>query len=291
MHSMTAFTRAQDQWGGYLYCWELKSVNHRYLDISFRLPETFRFMENALRYQLRDHMHRGKIDCQLKINDAIDSAPPSTLINTDLVSTLLKVSADLAAVHQLANDITVSSLLTWPGVFQQNQPDVNALQPQLERVFNDALEQLLVARRTEGNMLKNHIQSRIDLLKEEIRQTRSHVDLISLQTKEKLIARLHQLQLGVVEARIEQEIAMILIRFDVSEELDRLQTHLTEVERTIECDKVVGKRLDFLMQELNREANTLSSKSDSVVLTQQSGHDCLIIQSHFSKNQCCGNRV
>lgn len=267
-YSMTAFARTQDQSDGFLYCWELKSVNHRYLDCSFRLPENFRFMENTLRYQLRDHIHRGKIDCHLKISHAMDNTHPSMVVNTGLVNTLLNVAANLAAVHPLANDITVSNLLSWPGVLQSNEPDMNALQSQLERSFNETLEQLVVVRRTEGNALKNSIKSRIHLLQEEIKQTQSLVHLSSLQTKEKLLARLHQLELGVTEARIEQEIAMILIRLDVSEELDRLQTHLLEVERTLEYDKIVGKRLDFLMQELNREANTLSSKSDSIVLTQ-----------------------
>lgn len=266
--SLTAFARVQDQWGGYLYCWELKSVNHRYLDISFRLPDAYRCMENTLRYQLRDHLHRGKIDCQLKISDATDTAPPAMQMNAGLVDALLEVSAALAARYPLANDVTVNSLLTWPGVLQQSQPEMHTLQPQLERLFNEALEQLLIARHTEGNGLKIYIQSRIDLLKEEIRLARSLVALISQQTREKLMAKLHQLQLGVLESRIEQEIALILIRLDVTEELDRLQTHLTEVARIIECDTVVGKRLDFLMQELNREANTLSAKSDSAALTQ-----------------------
>lgn len=265
--SMTAFAIKQAQVEGYIYCWELKSVNHRYLESSFRLPEYLRFMENNLRHQLKDQIHRGKIDCSLKISEVKDNHESSMIINQELVRDLLNVSSYLASNYPLANDMTISHLLNWPGVLQSTLPDIDKLQPQIECTFNETLKLLLEARATEGSALKNHIKARIDLLKEEIRQAQSLVHLNSQQTKEKLLARLRLFQLEVSEARIEQEIAMILVRLDVSEELDRLQTHLLQVERTLECDKIVGKRLDFLMQELNREANTLSSKSDSSILT------------------------
>ncbi len=259
-HSMTAFARVQNQLGTSLLCWELKSVNHRYLDVSFRLPESFRFVEINLRNILRGQISRGKLECQLKVNDLTG--------DTGLVKALLGAGAALASSQQIANDVTVSHLLAWPGVIQISQPDAEALGQQVEQAFQGALTQLLAARLAEGNMLKEHVKTRLYLLNDELISARAQVALISGQTKEKLLARLHTIQMDVMDARIEQELALILARLDVSEELDRLQTHLNEVARTVECDDVAGRRLDFLMQELNREANTLSSKSDSVILTQ-----------------------
>ena len=263
-HSMTAFARVQNQYG---ICWELKSVNHRYLDVSFRLPESFRFLEINLRNLLRGQLSRGKLECQLKVNDLMGEHQ-SMVINTGLVKALLDAGAVLASSQQIADDLTVSRLLAWPGVVQTQQPDMESLGQQIEQAFQEALTQLLAVRLAEGSMLNEHIKARIRLLFDEIFSARAQVALTSGQTKEKLLTRLHTIQLDVMDARVEQEIALILARLDVSEELDRLETHLNEVARTIESDEGAGRRLDFLMQELNREANTLSSKSDSVVLTQ-----------------------
>lgn len=267
-HSMTSFARVQNQLGASQLCWELRSVNHRYLDVSFRLPESFRFMEANLRQILRGQVNRGKLECQLKVSDVSGNGQSMT-INTDLVNVLLEAGSALASNQHIANDLMVSHLLAWPGIIQISQPDIEVLGQQVEQAFQEALKQLLVARQTEGNMLKEHVLTRIQLLNDEIMRARAQVVLISGQTKEKLLARLHHIQIEVMEVRIEQEIALMLARLDVSEELDRLQTHLNEVSRILTCNEVAaGRRLDFLMQELNREANTLSSKSDSVVLTQ-----------------------
>lgn len=266
-HSMTAFARVQNQLGASVFCWELKSVNHRYLDVSFRLPESFRFIETTLRNIIRGQLSRGKLECQLKVND-LTSDNQSMVINTGLVNALLEAGERLASGHQIADDLTVSRILAWPGVVQPGQPDMDTLCQQVEQAFQNALTQLLAARLAEGSMLREHINVRLQLLNDEIMSARTQVALTAGLTKERLLARLRTIQLDVVDARVEQEIALMLARLDVSEELDRLQTHLNEVARTVECDDVAGRRLDFLMQELNREANTLSSKSDSVVLTQ-----------------------
>ncbi len=266
-HSMTAFAREQNQHAAILLCWELKSVNHRYLDVSFRLPDSLRFLEVRLRHLLRGQIHRGKLECVLKLNDMTEDNQ-SIVLNTGLVKALLDAGDLLASSRQIANDLTVSHVLAWPGIVQVSQPDLDALGQYVEQAFQCALKQLQSARLAEGNVLKEHIKTRVQQLKDEISRARAEVGLSAGQTKEKLLARLHSIQLDVMDARIEQEIALMLARLDVSEELDRLETHLNEVERTLDCDDVAGRRLDFLMQELNREANTLSSKSDSVVLTQ-----------------------
>ncbi|AWN73778.1 YicC/YloC family endoribonuclease [Legionella anisa] len=269
LQSMTAFSRVQKQIEEGHFCWEIKSVNHRYLDVSFRLPESFRFIEPQLRHLLRDKINRGKLECQLKFQDT-SADNQSMLINIGMVNALVNLSGKLAESHHLPNDLGVSRVLSWPGVLQANIPDVEVLGEHALSLFHDAVEQLRQMRTTEGSALKAHVEGRLSDLGQEIKKARSIVLMQTEQVKDKLLTRLHAVKLEVQEARVEQEIAFILTRIDVSEELDRLQTHLDEVNRTLNCDKIAGRRLDFLMQELNREANTLSSKSDSVELTRSS---------------------
>ncbi|MCL9682753.1 YicC/YloC family endoribonuclease [Legionella maioricensis] len=267
IHSMTAFARSQKQVDAGHLCWEIRSVNHRYLDVSFRLPESFRFIETHLRASLRDKINRGKLECQLKYQDT-SCNNQSMLINIGMVNALVDLSSKLTDSHHLANDLSVSHVLSWPGVVQSNPLDMEELGKQALQLFQDTVEQLSHTRLTEGQALKSHVTGRLQALSQEVERSKSVVATLANQTKDKLLTRLYAVQLEVPESRVEQEIAMILARLDVSEELDRLQTHIKEVGRTLECDKVAGRRLDFLMQELNREANTLSSKSDSIELTQ-----------------------
>lgn len=267
IHSMTAFARTQKQVNAGHLCWEIRSVNHRYLDVSFRLPESFRFLETQLRTLLKDKINRGKLECQLKYQDT-SSDNQSMLINIGMVNALVDLSSKLSTSHHLANDMTVSKVLSWPGVVQVGQLDMDELGQQAVLLFQDAVEQLSMARSGEGKSLKAHVEGRLQALELEVIRCKSIVTTLATQSKDKLLTRLNAVQIEVPESRVEQEIAMILARLDVSEELDRLHTHRVEVSRTLNCDKVSGRRLDFLMQELNREANTLSSKSDSVELTQ-----------------------
>ena len=266
-HSMTAFARSQKQLeSGYLY-WEIRSVNHRYLDVSFRLPEPFRFIENHLRAGLKDKIHRGKLECQLKYQDT-SADNQSMLINIGMVNALVDLGSKLAASHQLANDLTVSKVLSWPGIVQASQVDMEHMGQEAIALFQEAISQLISVRAVEGLALNAHIEERLQGLQQEISRCKSVIDSVAAHTKDKLLSRLHAVRFEVPEARVEQEIALILARLDVSEEIDRLLTHVHEVQRALNSDSVAGRRLDFLMQELNREANTLGSKSDSVELTQ-----------------------
>ncbi len=269
IQSMTAFARVQKQIDAGNLCWEIRSVNHRYLDVSFRLPEPFRFIETQLRTVLRDKVSRGKLECQLKYQDT-SSDNQSMLINTGMVNVLVDLSHQLSTSHHLANDLSVSHILSWPGVVQVSTPDVDVIAQNAQSLFAEAIEQLLQVRATEGTALKAHVDGRLQELANEVLRSRATVATQAEQIKDKLLTRLHAVQIEVSEPRVEQEIALIIARLDVSEELDRLQTHINEVSRTLNCDKIAGRRLDFLMQELNREANTLGSKSDSVELTQSS---------------------
>jgi uncharacterized protein (TIGR00255 family) len=264
---MTAFARSQKQVVTGLLCWEIRSVNHRYLDLSFRMPEPFRFIETALRALVRDKIGRGKLECQLKIQ-TINSNNQAMLINIGMVNALVDISTQLSTAHHLANDLSVSQVLSWPGVIQENSSDMDELGHVAIALFKETILDLRQARQVEGNALKEHVQVRLQCLELEVKRSRELVAQLAHQAKDKLLSRLHAVKAEVSEDRVAQEIALILARQDVSEELDRLQTHIKEVSRTLSCDTIAGRRLDFLMQELNREANTLSSKSDSVELTQ-----------------------
>ncbi len=267
IQSMTAFARVQREIDAGHLCWEIRSVNHRYLDVSFRLPESFRFLEPQLRSALRNKINRGKIECQLKYQDT-SANNQSMLINKGMVNALMHLSSQLASEYQLANDFSVSHMMQWPGVVQANQMDIDDLSQQILSLYTDAVDALGKVRATEGAALKAHLETRVQALNQQITLAQSIVGSIAKQTKDKLLTRLHTIRMDVSEARIEQEIALLLTRLDVTEELDRLSTHVTEVDRTLNNAALSGRRLDFLMQELNREANTLSAKSDSVQLTQ-----------------------
>ncbi|KTC95915.1 YicC/YloC family endoribonuclease [Legionella feeleii] len=266
-YSMTAFTRVQKQLDAGILCWEIKSVNHRYLDVSFRLPEVFRFLETSLRSMMRGKISRGKLECQLKFQSSTTDAQ-SIRIDDCLINSLIAAGNQLATTRQLPNDLTLSTILSWPGVIQTSQSDQEALSQQVELLFQETLAQLLAVRKSEGQALRLHIQSRLDKLQDEIKVAWQLVAPLTEQIKDKLLTRLHVLQLEVDKTRVEQELALQLARLDVTEELDRLQTHVVEVEKVLQREEAIGRRLDFLMQELNREANTLSSKSESVALTQ-----------------------
>ncbi|HAT8859508.1 TPA: YicC family protein [Legionella pneumophila subsp. pneumophila] len=266
IHSMTAFSRIQKQFDVGDFCWEIRSVNHRYLDVSFRLPESFRFLEAELRSLLRDKIHRGKLECHLKYKDtSCDNR--SMLINIGTINALVDLSSKLSASHHLANDMTVSQVLSWPGVVEANPLDMEELSQIALELFQKSIDKLCEVRAGEGRSLQAYVEDRLQALRQEVMKSKSIVVSMSAKTKDKLLTRLHELKMDVPETRIEQEMALLLAKLDVSEELDRLETHIAEVSRTLNAEKVTGRRLDFLMQELNREANTLSSKSDSAELT------------------------
>ena len=267
IHSMTAFSEVQFQSESMVLSWELRSLNHRYLDVSFRLPDSLRHIEARLRQGLRGKINRGKLDCQFKMND-VASEQSSIVANEPLIQGLLREGRRLSFEYSLADDIKLSDILAWPGVLEKKISVNEDLVDTIEQLFHQGLEQLLMGRRNEGAALEAQIQLRLPLLRQEIAAAReSSVSMLSV-ARQKLMKRLDDLNVKVGDTRLEQELAFILTRLDISEELDRLDAHVNEVELTLSRDESIGKRLDFLMQELNREANTLSSKSDSLRLSQ-----------------------
>jgi len=265
MYSMTAFARTATDAHGRHLVWEIKSVNHRYLETQFRLPDALRFIEHPLREIARNQLQRGKVDCTLRVESL--AAASAISINRGV---LLQV---LAAVEQVRRDapeignISPMDLLRWPGVLDDTPADDAALEATAKELFEQALADLLQARRREGEQLTRAICDRLDQIDALVAELKPLTGQFARQQKAKLDQRLADLQVNVDSARLEQEVALLAQRADVAEELDRLAIHVEEARANIRGHGPHGRRLDFLTQELNREANTLGAKS---VLAQTS---------------------
>jgi len=267
VHSMTAFSRQQveSEWGSLI--WEIRSVNHRYLEPSVRLPESFRSLENPIRKELREKLNRGKVECQLRFQ-TLATKQIDWQLNLELVSRLTKANSEIN--RKTGGDYLLSSLdiLKWPGVISDQSLDEEIFNQEALKLFEKALDDLIVSRKREGESLRSLLLKRIESIQSIVDSIRSKMPLIIIKQKENLLLRLEELKAEFEPTRLEQEIAMLAQKADVDEELDRLDSHLQEVKRVIDSDGQIGRRLDFLMQELNREANTLSSKSIVVETTQ-----------------------
>ena len=258
--SMTGFSRqdAKLEWGA--LTWEIRSVNHRYLEPHFRLPETLRALEQPLRERVRKQLHRGKLEATLHLQTGQGS---DTELGINLALAQQVANATLQINDLLTNAAPVSALelMKWPGVIQSQDVDADAVATEVLNLFDAALTQLLANRGREGAELKRFIEQRLDAIAEQVIEVRQLMPTILEGQREKLRTRLEELTAELDQERLEQEIVLLAQKADVDEELDRLDTHVTEVRRTLNQKGAIGRRLDFLMQELNREANTLSSKS------------------------------
>ena len=267
VHSMTAFSRQQleREWGS--LTWEIRSVNHRYLEPSVRLPENFRNLENPIRKQLRDKLYRGKIECQLRLR-TVESNQIDWHLNLDLISQLTKANSEIN--NNIGGDYKLSSLdiLKWPGVISDQSIDEEIFNKEAMGLFEKALDDLMVVREREGASLRDAILKRIASIQGIIDSIQANMPSIILKQKENLLNKLEDIKAEFEPTRLEQEITLLAQKADVDEELDRLNSHLQEAKRVLDSGGQIGRRLDFLMQELNREANTLSSKSIVVETTQ-----------------------
>ena len=267
VYSMTAFSRQQleHEWGS--LTWEIRSVNHRYLEPSVRLPENFRSLENPIRRQLRDKLYRGKIECQLRVR-TVEANQIDWQLNLDLISQLTK--ANLEINNNIGGDYKLSSLdiLKWPGVISDQPIDEEIFNKEAMGLFEKALDDLMVVREREGASLRDAILKRIASIQRIIDSIQAKMPSIILKQKENLLNKLEDIKAEFEPTRLEQEITLLAQKADVDEELDRLNSHLQEAKRVLDSGGQIGRRLDFLMQELNREANTLSSKSIVVETTQ-----------------------
>lgn len=258
--SMTAFARKQGNCGRGVLVWEIRSVNHRYLEPGIRLPDVLRSLEPAIRDSLRKHIARGKVDCQLRLetSDALSSA---LQINEEVVVRLNEASGQILSLTGGGPALTVMEILKWPGVLSESEAVPEDLEEKALSLFNEALSDLIETRRREGHELHGFISKRIDAVREIVKTVRVRMPEILARQQQVLRDRLAELKIELDPARLEQEIVIYAQKCDIDEELDRLETHLNEVERVLRLAEPSGRRLDFLMQELNREANTLSSKS------------------------------
>lgn len=259
--SMTGFARREVKlpWGTAV--WEIRSVNHRYLEPSFRLPEDFREIEPLLRDAMRKSLQRGKIEASLVIQWE-QEGETELGINFKRVAQLTKAAQRIN--EQLADDAALVNpidILKWPGVIQKQELDRDAIQSAVLELFHSALNGLIEHRTREGHELEQLILQRLDAVSAQVAAVRARLPEILQTQREKLHAKLAALQIELDPDRLEQEIVLLAQKADVDEELDRLNTHVLEVKRSLKQDESLGRRLDFLMQELNREANTLSSKS------------------------------
>jgi len=257
---MTAFAREQASTGTYDLCWEIKSVNHRYLDCSFRVPEDYRYLETRLQSLVRERINRGKIDCTLKISR--NSTGPVDLeiddiFTRNLAGTIEKLSGIVPSLGQ----ISPVELLKWPGVLKQESGTEEQIEPLVLSLFSSALASLAEMRKVEGDKLRQFILTQLGDLEHRVTDLRKMVPVINAHLEEKIRTRLVQLEVQVDPQRVEQEIVLLVQKADIQEELDRLSSHILEIKNSFQQSRPLGRRLDFLMQELNREANTIASKS------------------------------
>ncbi|MGB5281406.1 MAG: YicC/YloC family endoribonuclease [Arenicellales bacterium] len=267
--SMTAFSRnhMSTNWGQLI--WEIRSVNHRYLDISLRLPEPFRMIEEAVREKINLQLARGKVECCLRFQ--IDRNQPGTMsINIGLVDRLTEMSNEIEKRIHESSSIGVTDILSWPGVISDEGIDYNSLATDAVTLLDDALKELVSNRQREGQRLAALVDTRLITIGEQVDAVRSILPEITDAFRTRLESRLSELKDAMDPGRLEQEVVIFANKSDVAEELDRLESHITETRHALSSIKPVGRRLDFLMQEMNREANTLGSKSSDIRVTNVS---------------------
>jgi uncharacterized protein (TIGR00255 family) len=267
LHSMTGFARETVETPLGTLSWEIRSVNHRYLDVQFKLPDDLRPKEQLFRQQASAVLGRGKVECGLYFRRAAEQQSDMQ-IDTDLVALLGARISEVSAILPSASDINPIEILRWPGVMQQREIDAEPLFAEASVLLEATLRALNDMRSSEGQRIEEMLESRcidIETIAASVRQRMPEV-LAAARLRQK--ERIDKLDVEADPARLEVELALVAQKIDVDEELDRLESHLVEIRDALRDEKPVGRRLDFLMQELNREANTLGSKSADAETTK-----------------------
>jgi uncharacterized protein (TIGR00255 family) len=274
IQSMTAFARGQGQgqWGSAV-C-ELRSINHRYLELIVRVPENLHVLEGPMRECIRKYVKRGKVECHLRYQPG-DVSGSEITINMPLAEHLCKANETIAgmltnAAFTVAAPVSTMDILHWPGILQIAEVDLEIIEDEVIRLLEKTLQDLVAAREREGSELKVLFLQRLENMKVEIAKVRQHMPEIMSSQRERLVLRFTEAKIECDSGRFEQEMVLFTQKMDVSEELERIDAHISEVRRVLKHGGVVGRRLDFLMQELNREANTLGAKSADVETTRAS---------------------
>jgi uncharacterized protein (TIGR00255 family) len=263
---MTGFARRERQYPWGLLAWELKTVNHRYLEVGCRLPEEFRAAEADFRQTISSAVRRGKVECSLHFRPA--TVTGALEIDVEVLAALAERAQQLAAQAGPAAHIEVLDLLRWPGVLRDQSRDSGMLVAAAQALLGEALIDLARFRDSEGGRLRDALEQRCNGITEFAGRVADRLPEVRARMRAKLLDRIAQLIADVDHDRLEQELAILAQRLDVDEELDRLHGHVAEVRKAFGGQEPAGRRLDFLMQELNREANTLSSKSQDIETTR-----------------------
>jgi len=265
--SMTGFATAAIVVAPVQLTWELRSVNHRFLDLGIRLPEELRQLEPQLRELLGTSISRGKVDCTLKIQP-IAGAPDKSELDPAVLAALKKTQERLRAAFPDAAPLSIGELLRWPGLLREPQQDVADLAEPAKACFVTAAEALGRARAREGERIAALLEQRCAAIVELLENVRPRLGEAQALHREKLAERLNRLDVVLQAERLEQELALIVQRLDVAEEIDRIESHVGEIRTVLSRSQPIGRRLDFLIQELNREANTFASKVQDEELTR-----------------------
>jgi uncharacterized protein (TIGR00255 family) len=268
IRSMTGFARVERQYEFGRLSWEMRSVNHRYLDFGLRLPVEFRPLEADIRKCLGQYLSRGKIEATLRFTEAAGASGSGLQLNLALARELLGVHEEMSRLAANEQKADISQLLKWPGLIEEKRPDPAPLQNAAMELLVEAAQELQAGRGREGEQMANAIKERLIGVATLTTNIRLWLPEIRSALKQKLLDRIADLQQPLDPGRVEQEIVILSQKIDVDEELDRLDAHVEEVYRVLNLTEPVGRRLDFLMQEFNRESNTLSSKSIDQRTTQ-----------------------
>ncbi len=266
IRSMTAFARAEQhaEWGSLEI--ELRSVNHRYLEMNIRLPDELRFLEMAVRERIGTRLGRGKVEC--RINYRPSAAEAGLVIDKELAQQVADASRTIDAMLYNPSAVHSMDILRWPGVILPPELQTEELQQRLLELLERVLDDFTATRAREGEQLRRLLEQRCDVIDGVVVQLRKRLPEVIARWRERLLERLAAVREELEPTRLEQEMLLFAQKTDVAEELDRLAAHTEEVRRVLQQDRPVGRRLDFLMQELNREANTIASKSTDAETTR-----------------------
>jgi len=267
LHSMTGFARESAETAIGTLTWEIRAVNHRYLDVQFKLPEDLRPKEQSFRQQASSSLSRGKVECALYFRRATEQGSEMQ-IDTDLVELIGHRISDVTAHLPNVAAANPIEVLRWPGVIQQAEVSVEPLVAEASALLDAALAAISEMRASEGQRLAEMLESRCAEIESIASSVRTRMPEVLNAARAKQKERLAKLDVEADPARLEVELALLATKIDVDEELDRLESHLVEIRDALQSSKAVGRRLDFLMQELNREANTLGSKSADTETTK-----------------------
>jgi uncharacterized protein (TIGR00255 family) len=267
INSMTAFARELYRGGEGELVWEIRSVNHRFLEVFVRLPEDLRGLEPLVRERVGQRLKRGKLDCTLRFQPGTQQTATLS-VNRSLVQSLQSAADELGAMLGRTVSPNPMELLRWPGVLMEQPADLGPLQARAAEVLDRALDGLIATREREGVRMADTVRQRCASMRSLTKEVRARMPQVLEEIRGRLSVRLQEVLEQLDANRLEQEMVLFAQRLDVDEEMDRLATHLDEVERVLDAGGAVGRRLDFLMQELNRETNTLSSKTSDVVVTR-----------------------